>query len=100
MLNLPRSNSYDPSRPWVFKWDSLKKVMPGFMETYIDDVKGGGSSEASCRGVTHQIASRFNYLGQQDAARKRCQASKTPRAWTGAKCLSKSDIGLFVFCTQ
>ena len=98
--NLPGSKEYDPSLPWVFKWNSIDKVMPAFMETYIDDVKAGGSSEANCRRATHQIGSRLNYLGEQDAARKRSQASKVPRVWTGAKCLSREGVGLFVLAPQ
>ena len=100
ILNLPGSTNYNPALPWVYKWRSEKKSMPSFMETYIDDVRSGGNSEKDCRFVTHRIASRLNYLGQQDAARKRGQASQTPRAWTGAKCVARSDVGIFAFSTQ
>jgi hypothetical protein len=52
-LNLPGTDEYDPSLPWVFKWNSKLKTMATFFGTYIDDICGGGSSEEACRATIH-----------------------------------------------
>ena len=66
---------------------------------YIDDIRGIGDSERVCRAATRRVASWVNYLGQQDAPRKRRPPAKVPGAWAGAMCLAKDD-GLYVTCTQ
>ena len=96
VLNLPGMDDYEPSMPWVHKWNSRSNSMAAFFGTYIDDIRGGAASELVCRDAIHRAASRINYLGQQDAPRKRGQATKTPRAWAGSKCLSIKGEGLYV----
>ena len=59
--------------------------MACFFGTYIDDIRTGGPTEAACKATSRRVASRINYLGQQDAARKRGQPDQQPRAWAGAK---------------
>lgn len=99
-LNLPGSEAYDPTMPWMYKWNSKRKCMPAFFGTYVDDVRTGAWSEDSCRSATRTVASIVNYLGQQDAARKRRPPSKVPGAWAGAMCISVDGLGLFVLSTQ
>ena len=84
ILNLPGNDSYDPMKPWVYKFDSLNNRMAAFFGTYIDDIRTGASTERGCRSTTRRIAAWANYFGQQDAARKRRQPSRTPGAWAGA----------------
>ena len=98
--NLPGTEGYDPSMPWIYKWNSVAKCMPAFFGTYVDDVRSGASSESICRTATRRIASVVNYLGQQDAARKRRPPSQTPGPWAGAKCISIEGDGLYVLSTQ
>ena len=100
ILNQPGSPSYDPSMPWLYRWNSVGSTLPGFFGTYIDDIRTGHGSEVGCKLVSRRVASRINYLGQQDAARKRGQPSKVPRAWAGAKCVSIEGQGLYVLSTQ
>ena len=78
----------------------MHSTLPGFFRTYIDDIRTGHSSEVGCKLVSRQVASRINYLGQQDATRKRGQPAKVPRAWAGAKCVSIEGQGLYVLSTQ
>ena len=99
VMNLPGSEDYDPSMPWVYKWDSVNGRLASDFACYIDDIRGLGGTERVCRAATRRVASYVNYLGQQDAPRKRRPPSKTPGAWAGAMCLSKPD-GLYVTCTQ
>ena len=98
-LNLPGDQGYNPSLPWVYRWDEERQKMPGYFGSYIDDIRTIDSSDRGCRAVSRRVAAWVNYLGQQDAARKRRPPSREPGAWAGAMCLSKAD-GLYVTCTQ
>lgn len=71
VLNLPGSDDYDPSKPWVCKYDSKRDKMAAFFGTYVDDIRTGDSTRKDCERTTHVIASIINYLGQQDAPGKR-----------------------------
>ena len=99
-MNFPGSTGYDPAMPWVYKWNNISKEMASFFGTYIDDIRAGGASELACKHALHKIASITNYLGQQDAPRKRGQPTQTPRAWAGAKCVSHDDHGLYVLSME
>ena len=99
VLNLPGSKTYQPTRPWVYR-TKFDGSLAAFFGTYIDDIRTGDSTEDGCRKTTRRVASRVNYLGQQDAARKRRPPSKKPGAWSGAMCESVSGKGLFVTCSQ
>lgn len=99
-MNFPGTPDYDPTMPWMYKWNSIRGCMPAFFGTYVDDVRTGAWSEDSCRSATRSVASIVNYLGQQDAARKRRPPSKVPGAWAGSMCISLDGVGLFVMSTQ
>ena len=100
VLNLPGSRAYDPGMPWVYRIKSETGEMAGFFETYVDDIRTGGNSEDHCFQVARQVAARTNYLGQQDAPRKRRRPSQTPGAWAGAMVVHRKEEGLFVTCSQ
>ena len=100
IMNLPGQAGYDSSMPWIYKWNSVQKHLPGYFGIYIDNIRTVGSSELHCFKETRQAASRINFLGQQDAARKRGQPSQRPRPWAGAKCWCCPGIGIFVLATQ
>ena len=100
ILNLPGTPNYQPDKPWVYKWNSLKKIMASFFGTYIDDIRGGGSNEIECRRTIHRTACRINYLGQQEAPRKRGQATQNPRAWAGSRCIAIEGEGLYVLSME
>ena len=99
-LNFPGTLGYEPAMPWVYKWNGVAQEMAAFFGTYVDDIRAGGSSEMSCKRALHRIASIVNYLGQQDAPRKRGQPTQTPRAWAGAKCVSRLGEGLYVLSAE
>ena len=98
ILNLPGSEEYKPDDPWVYRWNSRLNKKAAFFGSYIDDIRSGDSSREAVDRTTHVIASKINYLGQQDAARKRRRGSKEPGAWSGAMMLSEDGKGLFVSC--
>ena len=101
ICNLPGSEKYDPTLPWVYKYDELGKKLAAFFECYVDDIRVGDSGgEEACHRTTHVIACRINYLGQQDSPRKRRKVALKPGAWSGANVISKPGDGLFVTCSQ
>ena len=73
VLNLPGSSAYDTTRPWVYKAfcrDGAWIIAADFVY-FVDDYRGTGYDEESCRRATRRLASVMQYLGEQDAARKR-----------------------------
>jgi hypothetical protein len=67
--------------------------------TYIDDLRTIGASEELCQEVTHRVASVVNYLGMQDAPRKRRAPSQSPGAWAGSM-VTTDDSGVYVSVSQ
>jgi len=100
ILNLPGDKFYDPERPWVYRFNSVTKQMANFFGTYIDDIRTGGPSEEDCHATSHRVASIINYLGMQDAPRKRRPGALRPGAWAGAICFTILGWGLYVSCSQ
>lgn len=84
ILNLPGSPDYDPSQPRVMKWNNIAEAIAGDVVTFVDDLRASGYSFENAWQVARQIASRFQYLGIQDAPRKRRPSSQKPGAWAGA----------------
>ena len=50
----------------------------------MDDIRSTGSSNHLCERVCHIISSRSNYLGEQDAPRKRRTPSRSPGLCNGS----------------
>lgn len=91
-LNLPGSELYDPLLPWVSKVFSealkdgatVERIACDFV-TFVDDIRAAGYSLEATWQAVRRIASMLNYLGIQDAPRKRRSPLKTEAgAWTGA----------------
>jgi hypothetical protein len=57
----------------------------------VDDVRETGQTTEHAWGVSRQVVSRFQFLGVQDASRKRKPPSQTPGAWAGAVFASTAD---------
>ncbi len=45
--------------------------------SYVDDVRSGGNDRAEARAASRRVASKLNWLGVLDAARKRYDPSRT-----------------------
>ena len=71
VLNLIGNDNYNPSLPNVFKWNSRLKQMAGDIKAYVDDLRAIGCSLEHAWKIARAIASRLQYLGVQDAPRKR-----------------------------
>jgi hypothetical protein len=95
--NLPGTANYDPSKPWIYKYDEVNGCMANFVVSYVDDLRTGSQrGKEECDRTTHTMASGLNYLGEQDAARKRKMASQNPGPWAGAVMESVKGEGLYV----
>jgi hypothetical protein len=99
LLNLPGTKDYDPALPRGYKWNDKNNSIAGNFEIYIDDIRSSNSSEEGCVLASRRIASICNFLGIQDAARKRHFPSQTPRVWCGAKSATDNK-GLYTCTTQ
>ena len=87
-LNLPGSETYDPSLPKVMKWNDAARGgagdVAGDVITFMDDVRIVGHSKSNCHAVHRKFTSRMQFLGLQDAPRKfRPPSQVGAGAWTG-----------------
>jgi hypothetical protein len=81
-LNLHGSYDYDPSPPWVSKVRADGKIASDLF-TFVDDLRPTGPGRIECWKAAHRAASVLNWLGIQDAPRKRRDSSQSPGAWSG-----------------
>lgn len=91
VLNLPGSKKYDPSKPRVYKWDSSMGCLAGELVIFVDDCRITGKTIELAWKIARQVCSRFQYLGIQDATRKRKPPTQTPGAWAGAVFATTDD---------
>ncbi len=87
-LNLPGSKDCNPSLPWVCKMHLSDNLIAC---DYVDDIRTMGNTLDECKAASRHAASILNYLGIQDAPRKRRDPSQTPGAWSGSICLSNTN---------
>ena len=83
-FNIPGSADYTPTRPWVMKWNLRMDDIAGDSVTYMDDIRTIGCNAENAWQVARRLGSRLQYMGIQDAPRKRRPPSKTPGAWAGS----------------
>jgi hypothetical protein len=70
-LNLPGNPAYDPALPRVMKQDAVTRKIAGDIVAFVDDLRTPGCSIEQAWAIAHQMVSRLQYLGLQDAPRKR-----------------------------
>jgi hypothetical protein len=98
-LNLPGSPDYNPSLPWVCKFNTVTGRIAGDMQSYVDDKRTTGSTYLHCVQVSRRVGSMLGYLGSQDASRKRVPPSQRAGAWAGSVCHTDGNK-VTVLCTQ
>jgi hypothetical protein len=84
ILNLPGDPKFNPSLPRVFKWNDVIKNFAGDLQAFVDDLRASGFSEEHAWQVARRVAAILQYLGIQDAARKRRGPTRVSGAWAGA----------------
>ena len=82
-LNLPGSEDYNASEPWVCKV-RMDGILASDINIYVDDIRTTASSEAECWKASQRVSSVLGYLGLQDAARKRRRPGQGGAAWAGS----------------
>ena len=70
-LNLVGADNYDPAMPNVYKWDAVNARLAGDVLSYVDDLRVVGFSLEHAWLIARWVASRMQFLGIQDASRKR-----------------------------
>ena len=92
ILNLPSSQTFNPSLPWVMKWDSHLNRIAGDIIAFVDDLRASAFDEEAVWNIARQYLSKLQYLGLQDAARKtRPPTRDEPSAWAGSVFKTTSD---------
>ena len=54
ILNLPGSHDFNPSLPWVMKWDSLLNRIAGDIIAFVDDLRASGFDEETAWSIARQ----------------------------------------------
>ena len=95
VLNLPGSEFYDPTLPWVFKirYDGH---LACDIYVYVDDGKVTGWCKAACWEAASRFSKVMSRLGIQDAARKRTEPSTTPGPWAGSVVHTQEGVTLLI----
>ena len=88
VLNMVGTPEFNPALPEVYKEDSRTGRVAGDMRAYVDDLRGLGFSREQAWRIACQIASGLQYLGIQDAPRKR-RINEGP--WAGTIFVSTKD---------
>ena len=99
-LNLPGDPCYDSSLPWVSKIrDEDGRIACDFVGC-VDDLRSGGNGWTEARAASRRIASLLNWLGIQEAARKRRDPRQDPGPWAGSVIKIGQDGSVLVTVTQ
>jgi len=88
ILNLMGNPNYNPSLPNVFKWNDIVNRIAGDIKAYVDDLRALGWSIEHAWAIARIVAARLQYLGIQDAPRKR-RVDGGP--WAGTVFISSED---------
>ena len=84
ILNVPGGMNFDPRKAWVYKLNRDTQRVASDFVAFVDDIRVIGGNYIECTSAMYRIATMFNYLGEQNAARNIREASQTPEMWTGA----------------
>ena len=101
MLNLPGTEAYNPSLPWVIQLRADNSMASG-MTCFVDDQRVTGDGGKRVVEAGHAISTRESYVGLQDALRKlrHPEGSKRPGAWAGVNVVVEEDGSVAVTVTQ
>jgi len=83
-LNLPGRMNYQPELPWVSKIRCEDGELACDFVSYVDDSRTSGNSCAEALAASRKVACTMNWLGIQDAARKRRGPCQNPGPWAGS----------------
>jgi hypothetical protein len=73
------------------KWDKVVNNIAGDIMAIVDDLSASGLVKEQCWQIARQVTLRLQYLGIQDAPRKRRPPVRNPGAWAGAIFLTAAN---------
>ncbi len=100
-LNLPGQPDYEPALPWVSKVKILEDgsaVIAADLHTFMDDMRPCGATKKEGWLAGRKAASIINWLGCQDASRKRRDSRQDPGSWAG--CVVRTEGGVFALVSE
>jgi hypothetical protein len=65
------------------KWDSHNNWIACDLIVFVDDLRGSGPTVELTWAVSRTVVARIQYLGVQEASRKRRPPTRSPGAWAG-----------------
>ena len=83
VLNLPCSEKFNLTMPWIYEWNERAKVIAGDFVLFVDDFRIVGYLTENCWNCAQRLSSRLQQLGIQEVACKRSAPSLRPDAWAG-----------------
>ena len=89
VFNLPGSPSFNPTLPFVFKWDSVNQRIATSIKAYVDDLRIIAANVEIAWKASRQTAAGIQRLGSQDAPHKR-RIEDGP--WTGTMFSTKDGV--------
>ena len=94
MLNLPASQDIEPSMPCVYKLNMIVNKIAGDYVVFFDDIRVLGLSVKNCWQCGRKLSSNIQFLGIQDATRKKRSPSLTPGdlGWIYSKIVKGNDL--------
>lgn len=102
LVNLPGSPAYDPTYPWLCKVkddpETGRILVAADLFTFVDDLRPTGSTKSEAWQAGRRAASITNWLGVQDAPRKRRDSRQDPGAWAG--CVLNTVSGVFALVSE
>ena len=84
VTNLPGSDNYDPTKPWIYKVRFSDGKIACNIFIYVDDLRIIGWCKSEAWRTCCRATSVLGYLGVQDAPRKRRNSSNMAGAWAGS----------------
>jgi hypothetical protein len=98
-LNLPGTENYDPTKPWITKVRA-DGLSASELFTFVDDERVVGATDDNAWEASHAVGSKQSYVGMQDAARKADDCTQQARAWAGAVVHIVPDKGVCVLTSD
>ena len=95
VMNCPGDPMFDPSMPWLYKWDARNSYLASDILAYIDDVRGAASgTQASSKmaAIIHYVTTHLHFKGVQVALRKWTVPGMRPGPWAGT--ISDTSAGV------
>ena len=71
IINAIGNKDFNPSLQWVFKYNSILKIIAGDVRFYVDNLRAVGWSMEHAWLITRVLFPKLQFLGIQDAPQKR-----------------------------